>query len=137
MDIFKLSALGVTAALCALVLRKRVPELALVLTLAAGALLLGEAFPALASIRGLADRLGQVRGLADSLARTAGLSPQVWKPVWKTVGIGVVAKLSSAVCKDAGEGSVAAFLETAGAVLALLTALPLVEAVFDTLSSLL
>ncbi len=127
MDIFKLSALGVTAALCALVLRKRVPELALVLTLAAGALLLGEAFPALASIRGLADRL----------VHTAGLSPQVWAPVWKTVGIGVVTRLSSAVCKDAGEGSVAAFLETAGAVLALLTALPLVEAVFDTLSSLL
>ena len=127
MDIFKLSALGVTAALCALVLRKRVPELALVLTLAAGALLLGEAFPALASIRGLADRLGH----------TPGLSPQVWAPVWKTVGIGVVTRLSSAVCKDAGEGSVAAFLETAGAVLALLTALPLVEAVFDTLSSLL
>ena len=97
------------------------------LTLAAGVLLLGEAVGALAS----------VRGLADSLARTAGLSPQVWRPVWKTVGIGVVAKLASAVCKDAGEGGVAVFLETAGAALALLAALPLVEAVFNTLSSLL
>ena len=126
MDIFKLSALAVTAALCALVLRKRVPELALCLTLAAGALLLGEAAAALA----------QVRGLADSLARPAGLSPQVWKPVWKTVGVGVVTRLSSAVCKDAGEGGVAAFLETAGAALALLSALPLVEAVFSALSSL-
>lgn len=127
MDIFKLSALGVTAALCALVLRKRVPELALALTLAAGALLLGQTLPALASVRGLADRL----------SHAAGLSPQVWAPVWKTVGIGIVTKLASAVCKDAGEGSVAAFLETAGSALALLAALPLVEAVFDTLSSLL
>lgn len=127
MDIFKLSALAVIAALCALVLRKRVPELAVVLTLAAGVLLLGEAVTALAS----------VRGLADALARSAGLSPQVWKPVWKTVGIGVVTRLSSAVCKDAGEGGVAAFLETTGSALALLAALPLVEAVFDTLSSLL
>lgn len=127
MDIFKLSALGVTAALCALVLRKRVPELALALTLAAGTLLLGQALPALASVRGLTDRL----------AHAAGLSPQVWAPVWKTVGIGVVTRLASAVCKDAGEGGVAAFLETAGAALALVAALPLVEAVFDTLSSLL
>ena len=71
------------------------------------------------------------------MARTAGLSPRVWRPVWKTVGIGVIAKLASAVCKDAGEGGVAAFLETAGAALALLAALPLVEAVFNTLSSLL
>lgn len=127
MDIFKLSALGVTAALCALILRKRVPELALALTLAAGVLLLGQSLPALASVRGLADRL----------AHAAGLSPDVWAPVWKTVGIGVVTKLASAVCRDAGEGSVAAFLETAGAALALLAALPLVEGVFDTLSSLL
>ena len=94
---------------------------------AAGVLLLGQAVDAMAA----------VRGLTDSLAHTAGLSPNVWQPVWKTVGIGVMTRLSSAVCKDAGEGGVAAFLETAGTALALLTALPLIETVFDTLSALL
>ena len=127
MDILKLAALAVTAALCALVLRKRVPELAVVLVLAAGVLILSQAMGALAG----------VRGLMDSLARTAGLSPEIWKPVVKTVGIGIVARLAAAVCKDAGEGGVAAFLETAGAALALFTALPLVETVFDTLGALL
>lgn len=127
MDIFKLSALAVVAALCALTLRGKVPELAVVLALAAGILLLGQAVDAMAA----------VRGLTDSLAHTAGLSPNVWQPVWKTVGIGVMTRLSSAVCKDAGEGGVAAFLETAGTALALLTALPLIETVFDTLSALL
>ena len=127
MDILKLAALAVTAALCALVLRKRVPELAVVLVLAAGGLILSQAMEALAG----------VRGLMDSLARTAGLSPEIWKPVVKTVGIGIVARLAAAVCKDAGEGGVAAFLETAGAALALFTALPLVETVFDTLGALL
>ena len=122
MDILRLCALAVTAALCALVLRKSVPELALVLGLAAGVLLLGQAMESLAA----------VRGLMDSLARTAGLSPQVWQPVVKTVGIGIVTKLASAVCKDAGAGGVAAFLETSGTALALFTALPLVETVFDT-----
>ena len=127
MDIFKLSALAVVAALCALTLRGKVPELAVVLALAVGVLLLGQAVDAMAA----------VRGLTDSLAHTAGLSPNVWQPVWKTVGIGVMTRLSSAVCKDAGEGGVAAFLETAGTALALLTALPLIETVFDTLSALL
>ena len=127
MDIFKLSALAVVAALCALTLRGKVPELAVVLALAAGVLLLGQAVDAMAA----------VRGLTDSLAHTAGLSPNVWQPVWKTAGIGVMTRLSSAVCKDAGEGGVAAFLETAGTALALLTALPLIETVFDTLSALL
>ena len=127
MDIFKLSALAVVAALCALTLRGKVPELAVVLALAAGVLLLGQAVDAMAA----------VRGLTDSLAHTAGLSPNLCQPVWKTVGIGVMTRLSSAVCKDAGEGGVAAFLETAGTALALLTALPLIETVFDTLSALL
>lgn len=127
MDMLQLSALAVTAALCALTLRKYVPQLALVLTLAAGCLLLGQAM-------GAAEG---VKGLSSALLRAAGLSSRVWKPVWKTVGIGVVARLGSAVCKDAGEGGVAAFLETAGAVLALFAALPLVETVFDTLEGLL
>lgn len=127
MDIFKLAAVAVTAALCALVLRRQVPELALILSLGAGVLLLGEAAGALAA----------VRGLTDALARTAGLSPQVWKPVWKTVGIGVVTRLACAVCRDAGAGGMAAFLETAGTALSLLALLPLAKAVFDTLSSLL
>ncbi|MCI9263681.1 MAG: stage III sporulation protein AD [Oscillospiraceae bacterium] len=127
MDIFKLSALAVTAALCALVLRKQVPELAVVLILAAGGLLLGAS----------TETLAQLRGTADSLAQAAGLSPQVWAPVWKTVGVGVVTRLASAVCKDAGEGGIAAFLETAGSALALLTALPLAQAVLDTLGGLL
>jgi len=127
MEIGRLAAAAVTAALCALVLKKRVPELALVLSLAAGFLLLGDTLDALAGVRGLMDRL----------ARTAGLAPEIWAVVVKTVGIGIVAKLAASVCRDAGESALAAFLETAGAALALFTALPLVETVFDTLEELL
>ncbi len=127
MDIFKLAALAVTAALCALVIRKQVPELAVVLAMTAGCLLLGQAVEAFSAVRGLADRL----------SRAGQLPAQVWGPVWKTVGIGIVTRLSSAVCRDAGEGSVAAFLETAGAALALLCALPLIETVLQTLGALL
>ena len=123
MDILKLAAIGVAAALCALAIKRQVPELALVLTLSAGVALMAQALEAASS----------VRGFTDALARTAGLAPEVWKPVWKTVGIGVVTQLGAAVCKDAGEGGIAAVLETAGAALSLLAALPLVETVFDTL----
>lgn len=127
MDIFKLAALGVVAALCALILRRREPALATLLILGTGFLLLREGVAALASIR----------GFADSLARIAGLESAVWKPVWQTVGIGLVTRLSSAVCKDAGEGGVAAFLETVGAALALVAALPLAQALLDALAALL
>lgn len=127
MDIFKLAALGVLAALCALILRRWEPALAALLILGTGFLLLREGVAALAA----------VRGFADSLARSAALETAVWRPVWQTVGIGLVTRLSSAVCKDAGEGGVAAFLETAGAALALLAALPLAQALLDALAALL
>lgn len=122
-----MAALAVTAALCALVIRKQVPELAVALALAAGCLLLFRSVEAVSAVRGFADRL----------ARTAGLSKELWEPVWKTVGIGVVTRLAAAVCRDAGEGGVAAFLETAGTALALVCALPLAAAVFDALGALL
>lgn len=125
MDIFKLAALGVVGALCALVLRRRVPELALVLVLGTGAILLSRC----------AEAAAQLKGFTDALVRTAGVSPQVWAPVWKSVGIGVVTRLAAAVCRDGGEGGVAAFLETAGAILALVTLLPLLELVLDAFSS--
>ena len=127
MDILKLAAVAVTAALAALVLRRQVPELSVVLSLAAGLLLLG----------GAVEGAAAVRGTADALARTAGLSAGVWTPLWKTVGIGIVTRLAAAVCRDAGEGGVAAFLETAGAALALFAALPLIGTLFDTLEGLL
>lgn len=127
MDIFKLAALGVVAALFALVLRRREPALATLLILGTGFLLLQAGAAALAT----------VRGFTDSLARTASIESAVWKPVWQTVGIGLVTRLSSAVCRDAGEGGVAAFLETAGAALALLAALPLAQALLDALAALL
>ena len=127
MDIFKLCAVGVLTTLCALVLRRREPALATLLIMGTGFLLLQAG----------ADALASVRGFADSLAQTARLESAVWRPVWQTVGIGLVTRLSSAVCKDAGEGGVAAFLETAGAALALLAALPLAQALLDALGALL
>lgn len=127
MDILKLAALALLAALCALTVKKQVPELAVVLALTAGVVILTQAM----------DALTGVRTLMDTLSDAAGLAPAVLSPVIKTVGIAIITKLSSALCKDAGEGGVAAFLETAGAALALFVALPLVETVFDTLSALL
>lgn len=125
MDAIQLSALAVTAALCALTLRGRVPALATVLALAAGTLLLSRTM----------DGMARLKGFSDSLASLAGLPPAVWKPVRKTVGVALVTKLSAAVCRDGGEGSLAAFLEAAGTVLALLAALPLLEALLGELEN--
>ncbi len=126
-DILKIAVVAIIAAICAVVVKKNVQELGLVLALIAGVLILSYALGTLKS----------VTELLESLADTAGLSPAVLAPVVKTVGIAIVTHVSAEVCRDAKEGGIASFLETAGAAAALLVALPLVRAVLDMVIGLL
>lgn len=126
-DIVKIAAIAVCAALCAVVVKKNVPELGIVLALAAGAILLSCSLGALEG----------VRTLMDTLADTAGLSPAVLAPVLKTVGIAILTRVSAELCRDAKESGIAAFVETAGAAAALFVALPLLETVLNMVTELL
>ena len=123
----KLTAVGVTAVVLSAVLKKNTPELAPLLALAAGLWMLAL----------VADGLGAVVALMDELAQQAGLSEALLEPVVKTVALSILTKLTVELCRGAGESGVAAFVETAGTVLALLVALPLVRAVAQLMGELL
>ena len=71
------------------------------------------------------------------LADLAQVSPQLLRPMLQTVGLALVTKLASALCKDAGEGSLAAFVEVAGSAAAVLVALPLLRMVLQLMLGLL
>ncbi len=123
----KVAAVGIAAALLGCVLRKNVPEMALLLTLAAGAWIISAA----------AGALGAALELMEELAGLAGVSEVLLEPVIKVVALSILTKLTSEICRSAGEGGVAAFVESAGAFLALAAALPLVKAVTSLMSELL
>ncbi|MCI8687807.1 MAG: stage III sporulation protein AD [Lawsonibacter sp.] len=123
----KLAAVGVTAVVLSAVLKKNTPELALLLALAAGLWMLALA----------AEGLGAAVALMEELADQAGLSEALLEPVVKTVALSILTKLTVEICRSAGEGGVAAFVETAGTALALLAALPLVRAVAQLMGELL
>ena len=123
----KLAAVGVTAVVLSAVLKKNTPELALLLALAAGLWMLALA----------AEGLGAAVALMEELAEQAGLSEALLEPVVKTVALSILTKLTVEICRSAGEGGVAAFVETAGTALALLAALPLVRAVAQLMGELL
>ena len=123
----KLAAVGVTAVVLSAVLRKNTPELALLLALAAGLWMLAMA----------AEGMGAAVALMEELAEQAGLSEVLLEPVVKTVALSILTRLTVEICRSAGEGGVAAFVETAGAVLALLAALPLIRAVTQMMGELL
>lgn len=126
-DMVKIAAIAVAAALCAVVVKKNVAELGMVLALCAGAIILSCSLGALEG----------VKELMDTLADTAGLSPAVLAPVVKTVGIAVLTRVSAELGRDAKEGGIAAFVETAGAAAALLVSLPLLKTVLSMVTGLL
>ena len=127
MDMIALGAAGAAAALCAVTVRKSAPEIAMILGAAACMLLLWQMLPMLESIR----------TVLEDLTRLSGLSPAVLRPMLQTVGLSIVTKLGSTLCRDAGEGAVASVLELAGGAAAVLVALPLLKLVLDLVLDLL
>lgn len=123
----KIAALAVTAALCAVVVRKQSPEIALVLALAAGTILMLQCAEGMSELLELLGRLTELGGLSASAVR----------PLVRVTGVAIVTHLTAEICRDAKEGGLAGAVEIAGTVLALTAAAPLLSAVLDTLSELL
>lgn len=123
----KVAAVAVCAAMCAVVVRKRAPEIALVLTLAAGTGIL------LYAIRAGRDAFAEIRHFVQ-----AGEIPEgLFTPVLKITGIAVITRITAGICHDAKESGLAGVVETAGTVLALIEVMPLMEKVLSTVSELL
>lgn len=123
----QVAALAVIGAVCAAVVKKQVPDLALVLSLCAVAMILTLGMTALKPIR----------ALMDTLADRAGLSAAVLAPVLKALGISILSRITSELCRDAGESGLAAAVEVTAGVCALLVCLPLFEAVLGVVLDLL
>ena len=124
--VIKVAAAAIAAAVCAVVVRRQVPELGLALTVCAGAVILLYCSGALSA----------AMELMDKLTEAGGLSGQVVEPVVKTAGIAIVTRLAADFCRDAKEGGLASAVELAGTAFALVTVLPLMSAVVDLLTGL-
>lgn len=123
----KVAAGAVTAVLCGTVVRRAAPELGFLLALAAGIWVLWT----------VADSLKLVTEWMKWLCELAGLEDWLIEPVFKTVVLSILTRLTAEVCKSAGESGVAAFVETAGTILALAVSLPLVGGVLKMMEGML
>ena len=81
----------------------------------------------------LAEPLQEIRDFFTQLSDWGGLPVELFAPLVKTVGIALVSRTGSDLCRDAGESALASVVETAGTLCALLAALPLLRAVLDML----
>ena len=73
--------------------------------------------------------------LGELVERTA-VPQEVFLPLFKTIGIALVARTGSDLCRDAGESALASLVETAGSFCAVLVSLPLLRAVLELITEL-
>ena len=123
--VIKAAAVGLAIAVMAPLIKRGSPEISLALSIAAAA-----AIAALGMALG-----GRILETAGRAVKLSGLSPAVYAPVLKCVGIAVTAKLSSELCRDAGQSGAASAVELCGALSALCAALPLFAAFLEMVGS--
>lgn len=124
--LLKAAAIGIAGAVLSLLLKKTAPELGFALSVAI-------------SLMAAALAMEMVEGLGDILAlaqEETGLSPAVVSPMMKCVGIGIVTRLSADLCRDAGQTAAASAVELCGTACAMVTALPLIQALFKLINDL-
>lgn len=117
------AGLCVIGAVLALLVRRGSPETALLLALAAAAAVIALVVPL----------VGELWDFLRRLEDYTGVSTELFAPLYKTAAIALVVRAGGGLCRDAGESALAAVLETAGTVCALLAALPLMKAVLELL----
>ncbi len=119
MDIIKISFLGILTALLYGLIRNIKPEIAPLVILGGAAVLL-------ASVSG---KLLEVTDSVGEMTELAGLHGENVKILIKALGICVVTQFSADICYDNSCSTVAAAVELAGRVGALILAMPMLKSV--------
>ena len=121
MDVIAFAGAAVIICVLILVIRQQKPETGLTVTVCAGVVLAGVLVDAL---------VPAVESIYDIISASgAGAYMSV---VLKGLGICIVTGTAADICRDAGQQTVAAHVETAGRIAILITALPLLSAVLTT-----
>lgn len=115
MEIARIAAVGIVAAVLAITLRRTNPEISLQVSLAAGIVIL------ILSAEYLRDAVRFVREFAENL----GGSFDALMLVLKVVGIAYICEFAVQALKDCGEGSIASKVELGGKLIMVAMTLPL------------
>lgn len=126
-QIFQLVGVAFATAVAAILVRSTKPELAVVVTIAGGIILL---LFALEIFRGSIS-------IFSEIADATGLNASIVKTLLKMVGIGYIIEFSAGVLHDFGQDSLADKLIFCGKIIILVLAVPILESVLGLVSDLL
>ena len=126
MDIIKIAAVGIITAVCAMLLRDTKSELAVLVTVAGGCIIL---------LMVLDSFLGIFAALKNLMER-AGIGVQIFSLLIKIIGIGYITDFSAGLVEETGAKSLADKIVLAGKVVIMVLSLPILIKLFDIIAEL-
>jgi stage III sporulation protein AD len=121
MDIVKVIGIALVTTFAVMVLRPTKPELAAVVSMAGGAIILLM----------FVDALGSVVGALNTIVQKTGIRSDIFSAVLKIIGIGYLTEFAAGICKDANNESMGQKVTLAGKVIILVLALPIINGLID------
>ncbi|KAB3527576.1 stage III sporulation protein AD [Alkaliphilus serpentinus] len=121
MNIFQIVAIGVMAAILAILLKNHKPEFGIYISIVAGLIIF---LLVLSQLQSVIEILNQLAGRID-------IEDVYLSIVLKIVAIAYIAEFGAQVCRDAGEGVIASKIEFAGKVLIMVMAVPILVSLMD------
>ena len=127
MDIIKICAMGLITAFCVMLLREQKGEIALIVGIAGGCLIL----------LSLLDYFTQIFTTISSLAEKTGIPSAIFKAVTKIISIGYIADFSAGIVEDTGQKALSEKIVLGGKLVIMVLALPIITTLFDTVAGIL
>ncbi|HOH89160.1 MAG: stage III sporulation protein AD [Clostridia bacterium] len=121
MDIMKIVMVGIIAALLAVVLKEEKPEMAVAISIVTG----------LVIFVFVITKLNSVMTVLKHFAAKANIDVLYFSTILKVIAIAYITEFGAQICRDAGEGAIAAKVEFAGKVLIMVIAIPILAALMD------
>ncbi|NMB42027.1 MAG: stage III sporulation protein AD [Firmicutes bacterium] len=121
MEIAQVVGFGVIAAVIIIFIRQSRPDIAQLLSIAVGIII-------------VVYLLGYLKLIVDvitDLALEAEISTVFLRTLLRVIGVAYLAEFGAQICRDTGEGSIAAKIEFAGKLIILVMAVPILVAVLE------
>lgn len=123
MNIMQITVIGMVAALLVLIVKQYRPDIAMLITMGSGILL----------ILLLLGNINSIISTVEAMSQMANLDSIYLVTVLKVIGIAYIAEFGSQVCKDTGEGTIASKIELGGKILIMVLALPILTALIEAI----
>ncbi len=125
--IAKIVAIGLTAAILSILLKKYKPEFSLLIGIIA----------AVAIFFIIAEQLAAVVATLSDFSDKSGVDSGMVGLVLKIIGVAYLSQFGADVCADAGEGAIAKKIELAGKVVILAMTIPVISGLLKLITNLL